>query len=75
MLEDDDDRGVSKAMAPLFTIEERIPLLLIHGILHLIGYDHETDEDWILMTDKENELIDKLNAWKAAKQPTTLISS
>src|SRR3989339_2142647 len=31
------------------SFEERMKVLLIHGICHLIGYDHETDEDHALM--------------------------
>ena len=38
--------------------EEYIALLLIHGILHLLGYDHERDEEEALrMQQKEGELL------------------
>ena len=60
LLDDDGDAGVSKAMSTVFTLEERIPLLLVHGMLHLIGYDHETDNDWKVMTSKEDEIIARL---------------
>jgi len=46
-------------MAEVFTLEERIPLLLIHSILHLLGYDHETDADWEVMTARETEVMEK----------------
>jgi len=37
---------------------ERFDQLLIHGILHLLGYDHETDEEEAAeMEAKSNELI------------------
>lgn len=52
------DAGVSLAMSMgAFTLEERIPLLLIHGIMHLFGYDHETEEDWLIMTREEDRLL------------------
>ena len=55
-------------MATVFRMEDRLPLLLIHGILHLVGYDHESDDDWIRMTDREDELIEKLRAhWRERK--------
>lgn len=47
-------------MSSVFTLEERLPLLLVHGLLHLYGYDHETDEDWARMTDEEQRVIDHL---------------
>jgi len=56
----DSDAGVNKVMATQFNIEDRIPLLLIHGILHLLGYDHETDQDWCEMTQKEEEVMQLL---------------
>jgi probable rRNA maturation factor len=37
--------------------DERLPLLLVHGICHLLGYDHETDHDYQIMHKKERELL------------------
>lgn len=34
--------------------------LLIHGLLHLVGYDHEKKDDKIRMEKKEQELFRKL---------------
>jgi probable rRNA maturation factor len=40
------------------TLLDEVKRLIIHGILHLIGYDHErSDEDEELMLQKEDELI------------------
>lgn len=54
---DDNDAGVSKAMAREFGLDRRIDLLLVHSMLHLVGYDHETDKDWKEMTKKEEEVM------------------
>eukprot|EP01033_Poteriospumella_lacustris_P002164 gene2164-1579_t len=53
----DEDRGVSREMATVFTLEERLPLLLIHGLLHLLGHDHETPSEWQRMTQREDEVL------------------
>ena len=45
------------------TVEEELNLLLVHGVLHLLGYDHEADEDAIVMQARERAL---LIAWAAA---------
>ena len=37
-------------------MRERIVFLIIHGILHLLGYDHIKDKDWKVMKKKEAEL-------------------
>lgn len=39
------------------TFEERIILLIVHSICHLIGYDHETDADYALMQREEKRLL------------------
>jgi probable rRNA maturation factor len=39
------------------TMEERMRVLLVHGVTHLLGFDHETDEDWEKMQEKEAELL------------------
>lgn len=58
--EEEEERGVSGAMARIYDPETRINMLLVHGMLHLVGYDHETEEDYQLMVAKEEELLEKL---------------
>jgi hypothetical protein len=38
---DEDNRGVSGAMAAVRDPETRIRMLVVHGMLHLVGYDHK----------------------------------
>jgi probable rRNA maturation factor len=45
------------------TVEEELNLLLVHGVLHLLGYDHEADEDAGAMQVRERAI---LLAWSAA---------
>lgn len=47
------------------SFEDEVSLLFIHGLLHLLGYDHEVDNG--KMRKKECELIKKFNL------PTSLI--
>lgn len=46
------------------TFEREISILTIHGLLHLCGYDHVTDEDAAVMEPLEDGL---LAAWEAAR--------
>ena len=39
------------------TVEEELNLLLVHGILHLLGYEHESDEDAVVMQGRERLLL------------------
>ena len=45
------------------SIEDEIKLLFIHGLLHLLGYDHEIDNGE--MRAKEAEIIEKFNLPKS----------
>jgi probable rRNA maturation factor len=38
-------RAAEQAADGGWTVDEELARLLLHGILHLLGYDHETDED------------------------------
>lgn len=40
------------------TVEAELNLLLVHGILHLFGYDHETDDDAAVMRERERVVLD-----------------
>jgi len=44
-----EDRGHS--------LERELVVLAIHGMLHLLGYDHENDEDAQVMVDRESQVI------------------
>jgi probable rRNA maturation factor len=61
-----EDKGVSRAMATKFDLQSRLDLLLVHSMAHLMGYDHENEKDWLLMTEKEDFIIDNLQAYKKA---------
>jgi probable rRNA maturation factor len=43
------------------TIMQEFARVLIHGLLHLCGYDDNTPEQKNLMTEKENEYLTRLN--------------
>jgi|ADKJ01.1.fsa_nt_gi conserved hypothetical protein TIGR00043 len=44
-----------------FTLKEEVLRLMIHGILHLLGYDHETnEEDAKIMFELQDKIFDKL---------------
>ena len=45
------------------SLNEEITLLFIHGLLHLLGYDHESDEGQ--MREKEEEIIKKYDLPKS----------
>lgn len=51
------------------TFEEEVNLLLVHGLLHLCGYDHIEDDEAEVMEAREAEI---LSAWaKRAEQEDT----
>lgn len=58
--DEEQDRGVSGAMATVYDPEERINMLLVHGMLHLLGHDHEADDEYKIMVSKEEEILEQL---------------
>lgn len=47
--------------------EKELGVLLIHGILHLLGYTHDEEEDAGVMKDKESALAERLLKAAAAE--------
>ncbi len=41
--------------------EERLDILLVHGICHLLGYDHIEDSDYAVMKKEETRLLKLLD--------------
>ena len=57
------------------TLEEEIVLLLIHGILHLLGFDHErSNEEACHMKQKTRELFDWIFPNKKPEESCSLFS-
>jgi probable rRNA maturation factor len=42
-----------------YPTERELALLIIHGMLHLLGYDHEEPEEDSKMRDRERELLER----------------
>ena len=49
----------AKKQAPLYgnTLEDELKKLLMHGILHVFGYDHEVDADYKVMSALEKKIL------------------
>jgi probable rRNA maturation factor len=48
------------------TYDDEIALLVVHGVLHLLGMDHEEDEEAEAMEQRERELLAKFHGGAAA---------
>jgi len=52
-------QAVEQAKEQGHSVDEELALLVIHGILHLMGYDHEQPEEERRMREREEELLRK----------------
>jgi probable rRNA maturation factor len=52
-------QAVSQARERRHSTQRELALLIIHGILHLLGYDHEEPEEEREMRHREGELLDR----------------
>ncbi len=43
------------------SLKRELSFLLVHGMLHLLGYDHENKKDETIMFQKQEQILDKLN--------------
>jgi len=50
-------RTVAQAQAGGHAIEDELALLIVHGILHLLGYDHEEENKQKEMWKVQNDLL------------------
>lgn len=55
------ERAASQAVEYGHSFEREVGFLVCHSMLHLLGYDHETDEERAVMREKEEAVLEKLN--------------
>jgi len=55
------DTAIKQATEYNHSIDREISFLAVHGYLHLLGYDHETEEEEKEMIRIQNEILNKAN--------------
>ncbi len=58
------ERALEQSVEYGHTIEREVAYLTAHSMFHLLGYDHMTDEDKILMREKEKQVMKNLKIFK-----------
>lgn len=43
------------------SLDDELALLLVHGVLHLLGHDHATDDERLAMQARERALLDRFH--------------
>jgi probable rRNA maturation factor len=56
------DTAVRRSKLQKLSIEHEIYRLMIHGILHLLGYDHKKKNDAKVMREKELEILSNIES-------------
>lgn len=54
------DTVIREARDAKISVAEHTAHMVVHGVLHLLGFDHITDADAIIMENKEIEILKKL---------------
>jgi probable rRNA maturation factor len=52
-------KAVEQSREQGHSVDKELALLIIHGILHLLGYDHQQTEEEKRMREREQELLGK----------------
>lgn len=60
------DKAKEQALEYGHSFLREICFLTIHGLLHLLGYDHMEKEDEVIMFNKQDEILDEFGIKKEA---------
>jgi probable rRNA maturation factor len=53
-------RATQQAQAAGHPVEAEVQLLVVHGVLHLLGYDHAEAEEKALMWNEQEKVLERL---------------
>ena len=49
-----------QAITEKHSLEDEVAFLTVHGVLHLLGYDHQTEKEAAVMFEKQNIILQHL---------------
>lgn len=55
------ERALEQSIEYNHTYEREVCYLVVHSILHLLGYDHMEEDEKLIMRSREEEILNKLN--------------
>ena len=55
------DKAKSQALEYGHSLKREICFLVVHGILHLLGYDHMNEEEEKIMFERQDKILDELD--------------
>ncbi|HHX23941.1 MAG: rRNA maturation RNase YbeY [Tepidanaerobacteraceae bacterium] len=55
------ERAYEQSIEYGHSFEREVGYLLVHGLLHLLGYDHILDDDKIIMRQKEEKILNTID--------------
>ena len=59
-------RAVEQAHTYGHSLERELAFLLVHGVMHLLGYDHEEPSDQVAMRRQEEAVLERLGQTREA---------
>lgn len=58
------EKCISQSKEYNHSLDREVLFLVVHGIFHLLGYDHQNEKDEIIMINKQYNILDKINLGK-----------
>ena len=55
-------RAQDQAAEPSRSVEDELRTLVVHGVLHLLGYDHATPEEEARMWARQDAILERCDA-------------
>ena len=58
------EKAVEQAKEYGHSFERELAFLLVHGMLHLLGYDHEDEADERVMLRRQDDILNNLEIFR-----------
>ena len=58
------EKVISQSREYGHSVEREFAFLIAHSMLHLFGYDHENEEDALLMEEEQRKILDNLHIYR-----------